>query len=51
MCHRLRWQRETGIMDRERRVWMASKPRCDSDGGGFLSVRLSDVLPAVQVTH
>ncbi|KAL0880559.1 hypothetical protein ABMA27_001790 [Loxostege sticticalis] len=46
---RLRWQRETGIMDRERRVWMASKPRCDSDGGGFLSVRLSDVLPAVQV--
>nr|WPO56521.1 ionotropic receptor [Leucinodes orbonalis] len=46
---RLRWQRETGVMERARRTWLAARPRCGSGGAGFLSVRLPDVLPAVQV--
>lgn len=43
---RLRWQREVGLMDRFRRVWMSARPKCDEGGGGFVSVGLADVLPA-----
>ncbi|KAL4715367.1 hypothetical protein ACJJTC_015138 [Scirpophaga incertulas] len=46
---RLRWQREVGLLERQRHVWMSSKPRCDADGAGFLSVGITDILPAVQV--
>ncbi|CAH0714087.1 unnamed protein product, partial [Brenthis ino] len=45
---RLRWQREVGLMDRFRRVWMSSRPQCDAGRGGFVSVGLVDVLPAAQ---
>nr|XP_026501542.1 glutamate receptor ionotropic, kainate 4-like [Vanessa tameamea] len=43
---RLRWQREVGLMDRFRRVWMCARPKCDAGRGGFVSVGLMDVLPA-----
>ncbi|XP_045768860.1 glutamate receptor ionotropic, kainate glr-3-like [Maniola jurtina] len=43
---RLRWQREVGLMDRYRRIWMSSRPQCDAGSGGFVSVGLVDVLPA-----
>ncbi|XP_041987543.1 ionotropic receptor 75a-like [Aricia agestis] len=43
---RLRWQREVGLMDRSRRVWMTGRPVCADGGGGFVSVALGDVLPA-----
>lgn len=43
---RLRWQREVGLMDRYRRIWMSKKPKCDAGSGGFVSVGLVDVLPA-----
>ncbi|CAK1549296.1 unnamed protein product [Leptosia nina] len=46
---RLRWQRETGLMDRTRRVWVARRPRCEADSGGFVSVGLTDVLPALYI--
>ncbi|XP_028169804.1 ionotropic receptor 75a-like isoform X1 [Ostrinia furnacalis] len=46
---RLRWQREVGLIERSRRIWLAARARCDAAGAGFISVRLSDVLPAVQV--
>ncbi|XP_047018873.1 ionotropic receptor 75a-like isoform X2 [Helicoverpa zea] len=46
---RLRWQREVGLMSRERRVWLVSRPRCDAAGGGFVSIGIGDVLPALQV--
>ncbi|XP_063532719.1 glutamate receptor ionotropic, kainate glr-3-like isoform X1 [Cydia strobilella] len=46
---RLRWQRETGLMDRTRRIWLASKPRCDASSGGFVSVGIIDILPALHV--
>ncbi|CAH0581069.1 unnamed protein product [Chrysodeixis includens] len=46
---RLRWQREVGLMDRVRRVWLAARPRCEQPGGGFVSVGIIDVLPALQV--
>lgn len=50
MCvRRLRWQREAGLMSRARRRWLSEKPRCADAAGGFLSVRLADVLPALQV--
>ncbi|XP_038214536.1 glutamate receptor ionotropic, kainate 2-like [Zerene cesonia] len=44
---RLRWHRETGLMDRVRRTWLARRARCDAGGGGFVSVGLADVLPAL----
>ncbi|KAJ2942529.1 hypothetical protein O0L34_g1996 [Tuta absoluta] len=47
---RFRWQREVGLMDQVRRVWMQPKPRCDAGAGGFTSVTIQDVLPCVQVT-
>nr|AXF48863.1 ionotropic receptor IR32 [Lobesia botrana] len=46
---RLRWQRETGLMDRWRRTWLAGKTRCDAASGGFVSVGIIDVLPAIHV--
>ncbi|XP_023934974.2 ionotropic receptor 75a-like [Bicyclus anynana] len=46
---RLRWQREVGLMDRFRRIWMSSRPKCDAGSGGFVSVGLVDVLPAAHV--
>lgn len=49
--NRLRWQREVGLMSQTRRVWMSARPRCDAAGGGFLSVGLVDVLPALQVAY
>ncbi|XP_049868117.1 ionotropic receptor 75a-like [Pectinophora gossypiella] len=49
LAARLRWQRETGLMSRERHIWMASRPRCDAGAGGFASVSIQDVLPCVQV--
>ncbi|CAH2107908.1 unnamed protein product [Euphydryas editha] len=45
---RLRWQREVGLMDRFRRVWTSARPQCDAGRGGFVSVRLADVLPAAR---
>ncbi|XP_068632718.1 uncharacterized protein [Battus philenor] len=46
LASRLRWQREVGLVSRERRKWMAAAPRCASGAAGFSSVRLRDVLPA-----
>lgn len=46
---RLRWQREVGLISQARRRWLAARPRCEAGSGGFLSVGLSDVLPALQV--
>ncbi|KAJ8721746.1 hypothetical protein PYW07_002521 [Mythimna separata] len=46
---RLRWQREVGLMDRERRIWLVSRPRCEASSGGFVSIGIIDVLPALQV--
>lgn len=36
-------------MDRARRVWLVSRPRCEAAGTGFVSIGLIDVLPALQV--
>ncbi|XP_037298268.1 glutamate receptor ionotropic, delta-2 [Manduca sexta] len=49
IASRLRWQREIGVMGRWRRRWLASRPQCDSAAGGFLSVGISDVLPAIEI--
>ncbi|CAB3224062.1 unnamed protein product [Arctia plantaginis] len=46
---RMRWQREAGLMNRERRVWLAARPRCESASGGFVSIGFIDVLPALEV--
>ncbi|KAH9642098.1 hypothetical protein HF086_007218 [Spodoptera exigua] len=46
---RMRWQREVGMMDRARRVWLVARPRCEAAGTGFVSIGLIDVLPALQV--
>ncbi|XP_037969861.2 uncharacterized protein LOC105392961 [Plutella xylostella] len=47
---RLRWYRDTGLMGRSARTWFATKPRCDSGAaGGFVSVGITDCLPAIQV--
>ncbi|XP_048006929.1 glutamate receptor ionotropic, delta-1-like isoform X2 [Leguminivora glycinivorella] len=46
---RMRWQRETGLLDRTRKLWLALKPRCDAASGGFVSVGIIDVLPALHV--
>ncbi|CAH4037603.1 unnamed protein product [Pieris brassicae] len=44
---RLRWQREAGLIERARRIWMARRVRCEAGGSGFVSVGLGDVLPAL----
>ncbi|CAG9785360.1 unnamed protein product [Diatraea saccharalis] len=50
LAARLRWQREVGLMDRWRRVWLVERARClASNDSGFVNVRLADVWPAVQV--
>ncbi|KAM3959593.1 ionotropic receptor 75a-like [Aphomia sociella] len=49
LASRLRWQREVGLIDRHRRIWIADRPRCDANSAGFLSVGISDLLPAFQV--
>lgn len=49
-CTRMRWQREAGLMSRERRVWLAARPRCESASGGFVSIGFIDVLPALEVS-
>ncbi|XP_073949074.1 ionotropic receptor 75a-like [Choristoneura fumiferana] len=46
---RLRWQREVGLMERSRRVWLAARPRCDAGAGGFVSVGLIDIISALHV--
>nr|ALM24944.1 ionotropic receptor 75d [Athetis dissimilis] len=46
---RMRWQREVGLMNRARRMWLVERPRCEAAGGGFLSIGIIDVLPALQV--
>ncbi|XP_050669770.1 glutamate receptor ionotropic, kainate 4-like [Leptidea sinapis] len=46
---RLRWQREVGLMGRARHTWLAAQPQCRQAGGGFVSIGISDVLPAVLV--
>nr|AXY83433.1 putative ionotropic receptor 2 [Conopomorpha sinensis] len=46
---RFRWQREVGLMDRSARRWFAKKPRCEQGSSSFVTVGLTDCLPAVQV--
>ncbi|KAI8422111.1 hypothetical protein MSG28_006034 [Choristoneura fumiferana] len=46
---KLRWQREVGLMERSRRVWLAARPRCDAGAGGFVSVGLIDIISALHV--
>ncbi|XP_075974129.1 ionotropic receptor 75a-like [Anticarsia gemmatalis] len=45
---RMRWQREVGLMGQARRVWLVPRPRCETDSGGFVSIGIIDVLPALQ---
>ncbi|XP_048483447.1 uncharacterized protein LOC105392960 [Plutella xylostella] len=50
VSNRLRWFRDTGLMDRVRRIWSVQKPRCDSASiSGVVTVGLADCLPAFQV--
>ncbi|XP_052754703.1 ionotropic receptor 75a [Galleria mellonella] len=49
LASRLRWQREVGLIGHERRHWLAERPRCDASSAGFLSVGITDLLPAFQV--
>uniref|UniRef100_A0A0K8TVJ1 Ionotropic Receptor n=1 Tax=Epiphyas postvittana TaxID=65032 RepID=A0A0K8TVJ1_EPIPO len=46
---RLRWQREVGLMERSRHMWLAARPRCDAGAGGFVSVGLIDIISALHV--
>ncbi|KAI5633240.1 glutamate receptor 1-like [Phthorimaea operculella] len=46
---RFRWQREIGLMEQVRRVWMQPKPRCDAGAGGFTAVTMEDLLPCVEI--
>ncbi|XP_034252474.1 glutamate receptor 2-like, partial [Thrips palmi] len=41
----VRWQRETGLVDRIARRWYASKPRCESGGRGFMAIGVREVVP------
>ncbi|BES95659.1 Ligand-gated ion channel [Nesidiocoris tenuis] len=43
------WQRESGMLDRISRIWLARRPRCESKGAGYLKVGLKDFRPALSV--
>ena len=36
-------------MDRENKRWFVQRPKCDSERGGFVSVRVEDFYPALVV--
>lgn len=40
--HRLRWQREVSLVNREDRKWIPQKPKCESGVGGFVSIGLTE---------
>lgn len=46
---RIRWQRETGIMNREFKRWIPQKTVCAGNVGGFVSVGLTEITPALHV--
>ena len=49
VCCSACWLKESGISDREYKYWIAQKPKCHANTGGFRSVRLQDFFPAVLV--
>nr|QZH55080.1 ionotropic receptor 75d [Achelura yunnanensis] len=44
---RMRWQRETGLMGRARRVWVAGRVQCAGARDAFVSVSARDAMPAL----
>ncbi|KAG8267878.1 hypothetical protein J6590_040661 [Homalodisca vitripennis] len=48
---KVRWQRETGILNRNGNLWLPQKPRCEDvrGGTGFVSVGLKEFLPALKI--
>lgn len=43
---RIRWQRENGLMDKQKRRWFPKKPICEGSRG-FTTVGLQEVKPAL----
>jgi hypothetical protein len=37
------------MIDREYKHWLPQKPQCSGNAGGFTSVRLQDIFPALLV--
>ncbi|XP_044733247.1 ionotropic receptor 75a-like [Chrysoperla carnea] len=46
---RLRWQKEIGLIDRTRRRLVPQKPKCESSRADFVSVGLTEFMPAIRV--
>lgn len=46
---RIRWQRETGLMNREFKRWIPQKIICAGNVGGFVSVGITEIMPALVV--
>lgn len=46
---RIRWQRETGLINREYKRWIPQKTICPGNVGGFSSVGFTEILPAIKV--
>ncbi|KAJ4439290.1 hypothetical protein ANN_07411 [Periplaneta americana] len=44
-----RWLRESGILDREDKYWIAQFPKCQGHAESFTSVRIQDFYPALLV--
>ncbi|XP_068084829.1 ionotropic receptor 75a-like [Anabrus simplex] len=45
----LRWQRETGLINRELKRWTTSKPECANRDASFVSVGLQEFSPVLMV--
>ncbi|XP_049799249.1 ionotropic receptor 75a-like [Schistocerca nitens] len=46
---RVGWQREVGILTRQRRLWLPQRPVCENMVSGFVSVGIMDFYPALLV--
>lgn len=45
--HRIRWQRENGLMNKQKRRWFPKKPICEGGARGFTTVGIQEVKPAL----
>ncbi|KAJ9586812.1 hypothetical protein L9F63_019598 [Diploptera punctata] len=43
------WLRESGLLDREDKVWVSQPPKCSKDDGQFVIIGLTEFFPVIQV--
>lgn len=45
--YRIRWQRENGLMNKQKRRWFPKPANCEGGAHGFTSVGIQEIKPAL----